>query len=170
MYGCGKDCLILIPFRLPHISCFTVSVKCFLKCFPFDSDDSPDMGSGPLFQFPHLPWAGPVLLTLLIFPLIPLSYRVLCASIYSFPLVRHSCSLSAGVLHALLCLKVCSWCIHGERCTPHPPTPTPSRSSQTLDFVRYFDLGYFRDHKTWFVILTLTFCHFQKIQKSLPSL
>ena len=25
MYGCGKDCLILIPFRLPLISCFTLS-------------------------------------------------------------------------------------------------------------------------------------------------
>ena len=29
MYGCGKDCLILIPFRLPQISCFTLSLKCF---------------------------------------------------------------------------------------------------------------------------------------------
>ena len=37
----------------------------------------------------------------------------------------HSCPLSAGVLHALLCLKVYSWCICGERCTPHPATPLP---------------------------------------------
>ena len=29
MYGCGKDCLILIPFRLPQISCFTLGLKCF---------------------------------------------------------------------------------------------------------------------------------------------
>ena len=29
MYGFSKDCLILIPFRLPHISCFTLSLKCF---------------------------------------------------------------------------------------------------------------------------------------------
>ena len=29
MYGCGKDCLILIPFRLPQIGCFTLSLKCF---------------------------------------------------------------------------------------------------------------------------------------------
>ena len=35
MYGCGKDCLILIPFRLPHISCFTLSLKCFFS----DSDN-----------------------------------------------------------------------------------------------------------------------------------
>ena len=33
-HGCGKDCLILIPFRLPQISCFTLS----LKCFSSDSD------------------------------------------------------------------------------------------------------------------------------------
>ena len=25
MHGCGKDCLILSPFRLPQISCFTLS-------------------------------------------------------------------------------------------------------------------------------------------------
>ena len=37
MYGCGKDCLILIPFRLPQISCFTLS----LKCFSSDSDNCP---------------------------------------------------------------------------------------------------------------------------------
>ena len=53
---------------------------------------------------------------------------VLCGSIYSFPLVRYSRPLSAGVLHALLCLKEYSWCIPGERCTPHPPTPLPSCS------------------------------------------
>ena len=69
------------------------------------------MGIGPLLQFPHLLRAGPVLLTLLFFPLVPSSYRVLCGAIYYFSLVRYSCPLSAGVLHALLCLKVCSWCI-----------------------------------------------------------
>ena len=49
-----------------------------------------------------------------VFPVVPSSYQVLCGSIYSFPLVRYSCLLSAGVLHVLLCLKVYSWCIHGE--------------------------------------------------------
>ena len=29
MYDWGKDCLILIPFRLPQISSFTLSLKCF---------------------------------------------------------------------------------------------------------------------------------------------
>ena len=39
-HGCGKDCLILIPFRLPQISCFTLS----LKCFSSDSDNCPRCG------------------------------------------------------------------------------------------------------------------------------
>jgi len=100
-----QELSVLIPFRLPQISCFTLS----LKCFSSDSDNCPDVGIGPLLQFPHWPRAGLVLLTLLFFPLLPASsYRVLLRSIYSFPLVRSSCPLSAGVLHALLCLKVYS--------------------------------------------------------------
>ena len=121
MYGLSKDCLILIPFRLPQINCFTLT----LKCFSSDSDNHPDVGIRPLLQFPHQPRAGPGLLTLQYFPLIPSSYWVLSGSIYSFPLVRYACPLPAGVLHALLCLKAYSWCIHGERCTPCPPTPLP---------------------------------------------
>ena len=35
--------------------------------------------------------------------------QVLCGSVYSFLLVRYSCLLSAGILHALLCLRVYSW-------------------------------------------------------------
>ena len=54
--------------------------------------------------------------------------QALCGSIYSFLLIRYSCLLSAGVLHALLCLKVYSWCIHEVRCTPCPPTPPTSCS------------------------------------------
>ena len=102
-YVCGgKDCLILIPFRLPQMSCFTLSHKCFSS----DSGNYPGVGIRPLLQFAHPPRAGPVLLTLLFFPLAPWSYQLLCGSIYSFPLIRYSCLLSAGVLHALLCLKV----------------------------------------------------------------
>ena len=99
-----QGCLILIPFRLPQMSCFTLS----LKCFSSDSDNCPAVGIGPLLQFPHLPRAGPALLTLLFSPLFPASYRVLHGSMYSFPLVRYSCPHSAGVLHALLCLRVYS--------------------------------------------------------------
>ena len=48
MYGYGKDCLILIPFRLPQISCFTLSLKCFCS----DSDNCPDMEIGRLASVP----------------------------------------------------------------------------------------------------------------------
>ena len=47
MYHCGKDCLILIPFRLPQMSCFTLS----LKCFSSDSDSCPNVGIRALLQF-----------------------------------------------------------------------------------------------------------------------
>ena len=104
MYGCCKHCLILIPFMMPQISCFILS----LKCFSSDSDNCPCVGTQPLLQFPHPPRVGPVLLILLFFPLVSSSYRILDGSIYSFPLFRYSCPLSAGVLQAVLCLKVCS--------------------------------------------------------------
>ena len=69
LYGCGKDCLILTPFRLPQINCFTLSLKCFFS----GSDNCPAVEIGPLLQFPHPLKAGPVLLTLLFSPLVPLS-------------------------------------------------------------------------------------------------
>ena len=50
--------------------------------------------------------------------------------IYSFPLVRYSCLLSAGVLNALLFLRLYSRGVCGERCIPYPPTPPPSCSLQ----------------------------------------
>ena len=128
MYGCSKDCLILIPFRLPQISCFTLS----LKCFSSDSDNCPFVRIGPPLQFPHSLRAGPVLLALLFFSPSSLVLQVLCGSIYSFPLVRYSCPLSAGVLHAFLCLKVYSGCIHGERSSPYLSTPLPSCSLPPL--------------------------------------
>ena len=90
---------------------------------------APLWGLDPCFSSPsHHGRAAPVLLTLLFSPLVPLCYRVLHGSIYSFPLVRYSCLLSTGILHAVLCLKVYSWCIHGERCTSRPPTRSPSCS------------------------------------------
>ena len=89
MYGCSKDFLILIPFRLPQICCFTLS----LKCFSSDSEDCPAVGIRPLLQFPHPLRAVSVLLTLLFSPLVSSSYRGLCGSIYSFPLVRDFCPL-----------------------------------------------------------------------------
>ena len=107
MYGCGKDCLILIPFRLPQISCFTLSLKCFssdselARCGAQTPASVPPPAQGRSSPT-HTP-VSPQFLVLLSF-----------ACVYSFPLVRDSCPLSAGVLHALLCLKVYSWCIRGE--------------------------------------------------------
>ena len=92
-----KDCLILILFRLPQISCFTLS----LKCFSSDSDNCPSVGIRPLLQFPHC--GGQV--KSCFSPLVPSSYQVLHGSIYSFPVVGGSRLLSAGVRQALLCLN-----------------------------------------------------------------
>ena len=149
MYGCGKDYLLLIPFRLPQISCFNLS----LKCFSSDSDHCPDVEAGPLLQLPPPPRAGPVLLTLLFHPLVHSSYQLLSGTIYSFPLVRYSCLLSASVLNVLLCLNVYSWCIHEERCTPHLPTPPPSCSPScsnysSLNFYQYYPSGFLFSYKT----------------------
>ena len=99
-----QDCLILIPFRLPQISCFTPS----LKCFSSDLDNCPDVGIGPHAAVlpPTEGRSSPTNTS--VFSLVASSYQVLRRSIYSFPLVRYSCLLSAGVLHALLCLMVYS--------------------------------------------------------------
>ena len=94
MYGCGKDSLNLIPFKLPQISCFTLS----LKCFSSDSDNRPAVGIKLLLQFPHPPIAGPVLLTLLFSLLLPLSYPHCFVWFYIF--------FSTGQVH----LSALSWC------------------------------------------------------------
>ena len=120
--------VILIPFRLSQISCFT------LKCFPIVPNNCPNVAIWTSASVPpptkgrSSPNNSPLFL------LLPSSYRPLHGSIYSFPLVRYSWLLSAGILQALLCLKVYSRCIHGERCTPHPPTPQPSVLSLLIDF------------------------------------
>ena len=85
-------------FRLPQVSCFTLS----LTCFSSDSDNCPDVGIGLLLQFLHPLRAGPVLLTLPFPPLVPSSYRVLCGSIYSFLPVRYPC-----LSQLVFCLHFC---------------------------------------------------------------
>ena len=91
----------------------------WLRQFPWCGDQTPASVPPPA-EGRSSPTNTPV------FPLVPSCYWLLRGSIYSFPLVRYSCLLSAGVLHAFLCLKAYSWCICGERCTPRPPTPLPS--------------------------------------------
>ena len=66
--GCGNNCLILIPFRLPQISCFTLS----LNCFSSGSDSRPSVGIRALLQFPNQWRPGPVQSTP-VFPLLPSS-------------------------------------------------------------------------------------------------
>ena len=129
VFGCGKDCLILTPFRLPLISCFTLS----LKWFSSNSDNCRSVGIGSLLQFLHQPRVGPVLVTVLFSPLVPSSYRVLRGPIYSFPLVRCSCLLSAGLLHALLCCR-CAPGVSVERADSTSASPTPPPCSQAHCF------------------------------------
>ena len=47
-YGCGKGSLSLIPFRLPQMSCFTLS----LKCFSLTQKIAPMWGSDICFSSP----------------------------------------------------------------------------------------------------------------------
>ena len=114
--------LILIPFRLPQISCFVSA----LNVSPLTQTLALMWGLDPCFSSPIC--RGLILVTLLFFPQFLRPTEFCCDSIYSFLLVRYSCLLSPGILHGLLCLKVYSWWIHGERWTPHPTTPPPSCS------------------------------------------
>ena len=102
----SKDCLILISFRLPQISCFTLS----LKCFSSDLDSCSCVGIGSLLQFPTAMGRSSPTNS----PVFPPSSFILSSFVwfwYSFPLVRYSCLLSAGILHALLwrCISDLLW-------------------------------------------------------------
>ena len=123
-----KDCLILIPFRLPHTSCCTRSLKCFswLRQLPWCWGQIPS-SVPPSSKGRSSPTNTSV------FSPSPFVLPVFHGIVF-FLLVRYSCLLSASVLHALLCLKVYSWYIHGERCSPCPPTPLPSCSLYILGF------------------------------------
>ena len=132
MYGCGKDCLSLIPFTLPQINCFTLSLKCFFS----DSDNCPDVRIRPLLQFPHPPRAGPVLL-ILPFSL-PSSFIL-----PSFVWVYIFFSAGEVLLSTLSCCSPYTsvsegvfLMYRGERCIPHPPTPPPSCSSSLPALLR----------------------------------
>ena len=97
MYGCGKDCLVLIPFKLPQISCFTLS----LKRFSSESDNCPDVGTGLLLWFPHPPKAGPIQSNP---PVFPASSFILLSVAWSY------ISFSTGQV-LLSTLSWCSACI-----------------------------------------------------------
>ena len=131
----GPSSLSRVCMAVARTVWFSIHLGCHLSAVSLSAlnvsplTHCPNVGIRSLLQFPHLLRAGPVLWTLLFSPLVPSSYWVARGSLYSFPLVRYSCPLSDGVLDAILCLKVYSWCMRGERYTPHPPTPLPSYSS-----------------------------------------
>ena len=102
IYDCGKDCLILIPFRLPQIHCLTLSLKCFSSdsdsCFgdqtpasvPPPAEGRSSSTNTPIFPpssflLPSLAWfyisfsTGLVLLSTLSW----CSASVLCLKVYS---------------------------------------------------------------------------------------
>ena len=101
MYGCSKGCLILIPFRLPQLSCFSLSFKCFSS----DSDNCLDVGTWPLLQFPDLLRAGPFLLTLLFFPLVPLNPTKFCVVLY----ILFHWSGTPVRSQLVFCMHFCVW-------------------------------------------------------------
>ena len=113
-----------------------------LNVSPLTQIIAPMWGSDPCFSSPTHQGQVQSLLTLLFSPLVPSFYCFFHCSVCSFPQVRYSCLLSAGVPHAFVCVKVYSWCICGERCTPHSPTPPPSCSTPAQ-----------------FNILMLIYCH-----------
>ena len=67
-----------------YLGCHRSAVSPSLKCFFSDSDSCPNVGIGPLLLFSHQLRAGPVLLRLLFFPLVPSSYGALCGSCILF--------------------------------------------------------------------------------------
>ena len=124
--GCSKDCLCgsrsiqTVTDQLLYSP--TVS-----NASPLSQTVTPIWGSDPCFGFPTAQvQQGQSCSPSLLFFSPRLSYQVLRGSMYSFLVIRVSCLLSAGVLQDLLHLKMYSWCIHGERCAPRPPTPAPS--------------------------------------------
>ena len=104
MYGCVKDCLILIPLRPPQISCFTLS----LKYFSSDPDSCSHVGIRHQLQFSHPPRAGPGLLTLL--PPPPSSFILLNFVVLYIP-SHGSCTPVRSQL--VFCKHFCVW-----RCIP----------------------------------------------------
>ena len=105
MYGCSKDCLILIPFRLPQISCFPLS----LKCSSSDSDNCPKVGLRPLLQFSHLPRASQVLLILRFFSPWFLHPTKFCGGLY----ILFHCSGTPVCSQLLFCMH-----FYVQRCLP----------------------------------------------------
>ena len=94
-----KSVWVLTPFRLSWICCFTLQQPQILPLCPKQL-----LRCGDLTPASVLPPARrrSSCAHSYFFPFLALSYWVLCGSIYSFPLVRYSCPLSAGVPQDIL--------------------------------------------------------------------
>ena len=121
-----------------HLDCHRSAATLSLKCFSSDSDNCPDVGIRPLLQFLHPRGQSSPTNT----PVYPPSSFVLPSFMRFYILFSTGQVLLSALscLHALLCLKVYSWCIHGERCTPCSPTPSPSCSLSVMYI--YFNNGF----------------------------
>ena len=107
---------------------FSFHLGCHTSAVSLSADSCPTMGIGLLLQFPHPPRVGSVLLILLFSPLVPLSY-LLPSFAWFYIFFSTGQLLLSALSWCSLCTSVSEavfWCIHGERCTPHPPTPLPS--------------------------------------------
>ena len=138
MYVYGKDRLILIPFRLPQISCFILS----LKCFSSDSDSCPDIEDWTPASVPPPAEGSPVLLTLFL-PLVPSTE--FCVIVYT--LFHWSGTPVCSQL--MFCMHFWVWgCIPDvsvERHVFHVHlTPLPSRSLNPHPFKPPFCLSIFK--------------------------
>ena len=131
-YGCSKDCLILILFSLPQITCFTFSLQCFSSA----PDNCPSVGIRLPLQFPHTikGWSS-----LIITPVFFFFFFVCVCFVFSsisFILPSFSCFYILFSDGQLL-LSTLSWCFANIFvykdvflmylwCTPHPIIPLVS--------------------------------------------
>ena len=120
MYCCGRDYLILIPLRLPQISCLIIS----LKCYPSDSDNCPNVGITPLLQFPAAaPSRRPTFL--------PGICMALTRTVwFSFHLGCHRSAVSLSALNVSPLTQIIAPLWGSDRASVPPPTegrstPTP---------------------------------------------
>ena len=141
----GKAVAKIVWF-LFHSDChrWAAALSNSVKCFSSVPNNCPDVGIWSLLQVPHPPEYMSSPDNSPFFPLLPSFYCDLCGFIHSFPVIKDSFSLSAGVLQDILCLKVYCWCIHGEKSTPHPSSPPPSI------FSLFFLTGNLLSFSPWF--------------------
>ena len=112
----------LTPFRPSQISCFPLQQPQMPLPCPKLLLLRGDLTS---LQFLHPFWAGPVSLS----PSFSLSPFILPSFVWIYMFLSGGqgyCQLSVGAPWGPLHLKMYSWCTHGERSIPHPPTPPTS--------------------------------------------